>query len=515
MRHEPLRRWAVPWLSTPWQPACIEGEQRMRLLNRTVRVAAPTDWNDPALPLLLRYHLHYFDDLDAEGASARRVLQRRWMVRWIDEHPPGAFPGWDPYPTALRLVNWIKWCWQDGGGREPEAAILDSIATQAAWLRRNLEFDLLGNHLLADAKGLCFAGLFFTGPDGRRWLERGRSLLLEQLPRQILADGGHDERSPAYHALVLHDLLELVRAWRHVGLTPPEPLCAPVPAMLRWLQVMTHPDGGIAFFNDATLGQAPGCAHLGRLAVMLALAEEAHATPPGTVDLPESGYMRLEQGGMVVLLDAAPAGSADQPGHAHADTLSFECSLDGRRLIVNSGIDRYGDDAERRWQRSTAAHSTLEVDGADSSEVWGGFRLAGRAEIVDRGMRREQGGVVAWGAHDGYRRLPGVGIHRREWRLWQGRLEVRDRLEGGGRHRLVSRFYLHPELDAVMDGEEVALRRSGRTLAVIQAGGAGGRLRLVSARYFPAFGRVEANRCVELSALCTLPAELSAVVVWR
>ena len=481
----------------------------MQLLGQAVSIRSAADWNNESLPLLLRYHLHYFDDLDAVDADARRDWQRRLIDRWIREHPPGAFPGWDPYPTSLRLVNWIKWVWR---GNRVSDGLLDSVATQAAWLARNLERDLLGNHLLANAKALCFAGLLFDGEHAGRWLRQGERLLLEQLASQILPDGGHEERAPAYHAQVLHDLLELVQAWRLVGLSPPEEVVRRIPPMLRWLQVMIHPDGEVAFFNDSVVGQAPCYAHLHQMAAALGIVD-GEISPLGDADLVASGYARLQRGGMMLLLDLAAIGADSQPGHAHADTLSFECSLHGRRLIVNSGIDRYGCDAQRQWQRSTAAHSTVEVDGADSSEVWGGFRVARRASVVDRGVSARGEAARAWGAHDGYCRLQGVGLHRREWSLRDGQIAIHDTVDGDGRHRLVSRFYLHPEITPEVDGDRVRLRIGGHLLASLQCSHPN-HMRLVPSEYFPAFGRREKNWCLEISGEWLLPARLSMTLSW-
>ena len=81
----------------------------------------------------------------------------------------------------------------------------------------------------------------------------------------------------------------------------------------------------------------------------------------------------------MALLDVAPVGPDYLPGHAHADTLSFELSLFGQRVLVNSGTSQYEAGPERSRQRGTAAHNTVIVDGHDSSEVWAGFRVARRA----------------------------------------------------------------------------------------------------------------------------------------
>ena len=84
-----------------------------------------------------------------------------------------------------------------------------------------------------------------------------------------------------------------------------------------------------------------------------------------------------------MLIDVAKIGPDYLPGHAHADTLSFELSLYGKRLLVNSGISRYGTSLIRQFERSTEAHNTVAIDNKNSSEVWSGFRVARRAYPLD------------------------------------------------------------------------------------------------------------------------------------
>src|SRR6185295_1096925 len=108
----------------------------------------------------------------------------------------------------------------------------------------------------------------------------------------------------------------------------------------------------------------------------------------------------------------ASVGPSYQPGHAHADTLSFELSLHGRRVLVNSGTSEYGTGPERQRQRSTAAHNTVVIDGQDSSEVWGGFRVARRAHCQWLATSRTPAPSIE-AVHDGYLRLPGRNTHRR------------------------------------------------------------------------------------------------------
>ncbi|KFN51442.1 hypothetical protein P873_02600 [Arenimonas composti TR7-09 = DSM 18010] len=420
--------------ATHWQrcarAASMTGPRRLRFLGVERELAGPGDWNRADWPKLWLYNAHYFDDLAADDADARAGWHRELMRRWIAENPPPAGNGWEPYPASLRIVNWIKWALAVEA-LAPEA--VHSLAVQARFLRRRLEIHLLGNHLWANAKGLLFAGAFFSGDEAAGWLRKGAAILRHELDEQILADGGHFERSPMYHAILLEDVLDLLQLDRAFpGALPVDlvaTLAAAAPRMLRWLRVMSHPDGEIAFFNDAAFGIAPRLAELQAYAAALGIAFDT--APLAEIEaLPDSGYVRLQAGPAVLIADIAPVGPDYIPGHAHADTLSFELSLHGRRALVNGGISTYDAGPLRHRQRRTAAHNTVTVDGADSSEVWGAFRVARRARPFDVAWRREGDTLVVHGAHDGYRRLPGRVYHARTWRLDEHGLEVRDALTG-------------------------------------------------------------------------------------
>jgi uncharacterized heparinase superfamily protein len=263
--------------------------------------------------------------------------------------------------------------------------------------------------------------------------------------------------------------------------------------MLNWLATMCHPDGEIAFFNDAALGIAPAPVELRQYAERLRFSTPV---PRERVTaLAASGYVRMEAGAAVALLDVAPLGPDYLPAHGHADTLSFELSLYGRRLLVNSGTSCYGLSEERLRQRKTAAHNTVVVDGHDSSEVWGGFRVARRARPF--GLRIADGAALEVScAHDGYRRLPGRATHRREWRLTDGELVVEDRVTGGF-VTAEARFHLHPSI-AIEErsARSVMLRLcENHTVRFVVENGT---LDVAGATWHPGFGRREENICLRV-----------------
>ena len=124
-----------------------------------------------------------------------------------------------------------------------------------------------------------------------------------------------------------------------------------------------------------------------------------------------------------MFIDVAPLGPDYLPGHAHADTFTFECSLDQQRIIVNSGTSTYEKNIERLRQRGTLAHNTLVIDKQNSSEVWGSFRVARRARIHNT-INQIHSRCEITAAHDGYRRLRGKIIHKRTWRLFENSLLI-------------------------------------------------------------------------------------------
>lgn len=472
------------------EPATRDG-RTFTFLGQTARFDG--NWNDPAVPKLWLYNLHYQDHLNARGAESRIDLCEHMVDAWVEGNPPLAGNGWEPYCLSLRIVNWVKFFSRLGSGRVKETW-LQSLAQQTDALEQQLEFHILANHLFANAKALVFAGTYLGGTQGDRWLRKGLALLDREVPEQFLEDGAHYERSPMYHGTLLWDLADLIALFQATRFEELEKRVNDwrqrVEKGLEWLAAMTHPDGEISFFNDAAFGIAPNLTDLTNFAGSLGLAVPSGECPErvqvfllqesgfGVIDWPERHRL---------LVDVAPVGPGYQPGHAHADTLSCELSLFGQRVLVNSGISQYGQDVERHKQRSTAAHNTVEVDGQNSSEVWGGFRVARRAMPFDVGASQGELEVRVWGKHDGYRRLPGGVIHHREWRASSGRIVIEDVLSGSY-GSAVAYWHLHPHIniEPIQDFRLLLTMPGGQKVSFIIEGAKS--LRSIDSQWHPQFG---------------------------
>jgi uncharacterized heparinase superfamily protein len=482
----------------------MTGPRSWKLLNEAGHLDE-VGWDGTQREKLWRYNQHYFDDLNAQNASDRLPWHTALVDDWLALNPPGQGTGWEPYPLSLRVVNWVKWA-LGRTGLSPAAE--HSLAVQLRWLSGRLENHLLGNHLFANAKALLMAGLFFEGPEADAWLAKGLSILAREVPEQLLPDGGHFERSTMYHALALEDMLDLVNATQcfasRLSRTQQEQV-AGWPQRARhshaWLQAMSHPDGEISLFNDAAFDIAPSLVELDAYARRV-LQEMPGPAPAAFVHLNDSGYLRLAHGPAIALLDVAPVGPDYLPAHAHADTLTFELSVRAQRVLVNSGTSCYGTSDERLRQRGTAAHNTLVLNGQDSSEVWGGFRVARRAYPFGLHIAHATDGTATEVrcAHNGYVRLTGKPIHHRTWRMSATGLTVIDRVEGG--HQSADAyFHFHPAVvpqggPSLTEGTVRLLDGSVMTWKVDNGEG-----RLEASTWHPRFGQVQSSVCLVVKLL--------------
>ena len=461
-----------------------------RFLNETNSISSES-WNDDSLDKLWLYNLHYFDDLNAVNSDKRKNWHGRLIQRWIEENTPEyAGNGWEPYPSSLRIVNWIKWFLL---GADIKKAWHDSLATQVRYLIQNLEYHILGNHLFTNAKALIYAGLFFKGVEAEIWYKTGIKILNKELNEQVLNDGGNFELSPMYHAIFLEDLLDIFNIHQAFNKKIPYDITNKISKMFCWLRTMCHPDGEVSFFNDSAIGIAPKLIELEKYAGRL------NISLPKKIDefmhLSDSGYIRVQKNNLVALLDVANVGPNYLPGHAHADTLSFELSLFGQRLLVNSGTSCYGNSVERLRQRGTSAHNTVVINGENSSEVWSGFRVARRAKPFDLKINQSNMQTKIKCSHDGYKRLRGGPIHSRKWIFDANQLTIYDFIDRRFKE-VEAHFFFHPEVEVKLDesGKKGTASIDNKIMITfnIQQGFAC----ILNTTYHPEFGLSISNKCL-------------------
>ncbi|MEZ4408232.1 MAG: alginate lyase family protein [Polyangiales bacterium] len=418
-----------------------------RLVRRVPSTAPPTlrdRWPDPPIALTAL--------VDAERARARARIDRlpnpsllrefeRAYALDLDLDDP--LPNWNapvalhPAPASQRARALAVLARLGRRDLAPEIA----RAARAVALRPELH--LLGNHLLDNGIGLLAAAAVTRGPESSLWRRLGAAITDWQLPRQFLPDGGHAEGSATYHLSLTANLLELIELSHAAGIATPTSYVTAARRALAWVAAVRAPDGTVPMFNDAALDAAPAADAVLALGRALGLYDPA-TPPPRVTRLHDTGWVIARVGRACLALKAGPDGDPEQPGHVHADALSFELWVDGARAVVDPGVASYVDDADRRWCRGTAAHNTVQVDGEDTSEVWGAFRVGRRCAARVLSLRDDGDTVTVTATHDGYDHLPGRPRHTRALTLRDGSLTVTDRVDGDFA-RAVARLRLDAE----------------------------------------------------------------------
>lgn len=467
----------------------------LEFLNSLGAVGFPPRWDCPERSKLWLYNLHYFEWLWALDYEDGKAV----VLDWIRNHSltKGAV-GWESYPISLRLMNWCAVFW--GRFRERTEAdepfremLWKSICQQAEWLMRHLETHLLGNHYLENGAALAFVGSCFSGKQARKWSGKGHRVLRDQISEQILPDGMHFELSPMYHCRVAY-VLAMLMATGNDRLR--DLVEDPLSRMIKTLDCICHPDGGIALLNDSAFGvysEPDELQSYGRR--LLKDCPDGTDVAGGCFALECAGYYGWRDSeGTYVIADFGKSGPDHVLGHAHADIFGFELSVKGRRVIVDSGVCDYEASPTRSYCRSTAAHNTVEIENRDQCEMWGAFRVARRGYPNDlRWEARENGfELSAW--HDGYRRLPGRPVHSRTM-LWDaiGCLRIIDQVNARRSVQAVSRLHLHPSCSiAVISPTKLRVTRDDSVCTIESTIS----LAIHESFYCLEFGIQQPNRCV-------------------
>jgi uncharacterized heparinase superfamily protein len=506
---------------------------RFRFLNVERSLPDPIDWRlegSPEVNHLWRFHLHYHEfllDLAAEGlrTGERQWPDRAWDIvdQWVNSNPLSdprvQLDAWHPYCISRRLTAWIYLWLVSAPTAKLRTRVLGSMLSQARLLEDQLEWDLGGNHLLENVRALILTGCFLDGPHADRWCRKGARILRKELPQQILAHGEHFERSPMYHAEMLEAVLDVrdAVAWIMPNLAR---LCDQVGTeMAGFLHNILHPDGEIPLLGDSCFGQTAPAGQL----MTRARADGVSPCVLGKLDTPDPStapssravgdYWAYRSGQDFLLLDAGRVGPDHLPAHAHADLLTFEGSIAGNRLFVDSGVFNYEDDAMRRYCRSSAAHNVLQIDGQDQCDMWSRFRMGYRGWPADFAQGESQGFHWARAEHNAYRRIgvPGVG----RWMACRpgGPWLCVDWTHGVGQHELTAWLHLHPDAAAEKIADhQVLIELHGLVLTLRYL--VPGRVAIDRGWYCPEFGKRVSAPVVRWSVRRALPAYCGWSLSW-
>jgi hypothetical protein len=439
------------------------------------------------------------------GRQAASLLEAQFLS-WVEANPPLTGIHYiSAMECALRLVavchalDLVR-----DSLHHPEqvwSALLRLVEGHAELIETRLStHSSAGNHTLAEAVGLLYAGFLF--PEMRRsprWQSVGLALLKKEADHQILPDGGGVEQAFGYlrFGIDLYRLAIALLAHRH----------RPIPPILsevilrgrRFLVAVADPAGRLPSVGDSDDGHA--------LSPLLSLSHSEGKAGEGLTSFEEAGYSLIQSGPALLLFDHGPLGMLPLSGHGHADALSVILRVGRTDFLIDPGSFSYADPKWRSYFRGTAAHNTVQVDRQDQAVQEGTFIWSHpfEAKIIRR-EKMEGGGIRLLASHQGYRRdgvthWRGIFFHPAAgWVIW-------DHLSGTGNHLLDLHWHLGM-VPTQREGffllsnatEQVALSIEGGALSLHR-----GETEPILGWRSPAYGRKEPSSTIRARFEGTLP----------
>lgn len=385
-----------------------KNQNKFLFLNKSKLFVDTIDWDFSEFGKLWTYNLNYFDYLNQYNLSKEKGVE---LIYDYIKNDQTLKVGKEPYPISLRNINWIKFISRN---KIEDERITKNLFKHYLFLLDNLEYHLLGNHLLENGFSLLFGAYFFRN---ERLYKKAKKIIIDEVNEQTLKDGGHFELSSMYHQIILFRLLECIflvdrNEWKN-DIAFYTFLKNKAVKMLSFLKTITYRNGDVPMVNDSAYGIAPTSRELFDFAQSLGLEYNS-------VELDDSGYRKIEISNYELFIDVGNVGPDYQLGHAHSDIFNFELHCNGKPIIVDTGTSTYEKNFRRHLERATSSHNTVKIGEYEQTQVWGGFRVAKRAKILNV---KEKKGVIS-ASHDGFK---GIGfIHTRIFEYYKNQIIIND-----------------------------------------------------------------------------------------
>lgn len=385
------------------------------------------NWNIDQYGKLWTYNLNYFDYLNQNNITKKNGLK---LINDFIKNDENLVDGIEPYTISLRGINWIKFLTINKVKNE---TINNNLYDHYCILFENIEYHILGNHLLENGFSLLFAAYYFQH---EKFYNKSKKILISELKEQILDDGAHFELSPMYHQIILFRILDCIQliklnSWKNDNLL--NLLEERSSKMLSWLHNMTFNNGDIPMVNDSAFQIGPSTKELLNYGKSLGINRKS-------IKLSDSGYRMFKNNKYELIMDMGEVGASYQPGHVHSDTFNFVLYVNNQPIIVDTGTSTYEKNERRQLERSTSSHNTITIGDYEQTQIWGGFRVAKRAKIVS--FTESENEFSA--SHDGYKKI-GV-VHNRKFITNTDSIHIYDKLNKQDVYEQIAHFHFHPSI---------------------------------------------------------------------
>jgi len=421
------------------------------------------------------------------------------LQSWDERNPYGRGANWTcAMEVALRAINLIAafhvFRHSPQFDYDSLEFLLRLFQEHGNYICDNLEFSHIAtsNHYLSDVVGLLWLGEFLPEfRDCEYWHNLGFVDMLEEMNKQVLADGADYEASTGYHRFVLELFLYSFVFCRLNEDDVEQESWDKLHQMLVYVRSYLRPDGFAPLIGDTDSGQVLPMQHrrADDHAYVLAIGAVVFKDPglkltgveppeelfwilgaegvkafqemsssdqyAASRAFPDAGSYIMRDGDLYLCFNASGAGLNGRGSHGHNDVLSIEVSAGGRAYIVDPGTYVYSADLAKRHEfRSTAYHSTVQIDGLEQNRIAleTPFVIGNEANPCVLEWQTSDDFDKVVGEHHGYpvthRRT--VTFDKRQ-RCWL----IDDEFFGDGEHVYEARFHFAPSLDVKVNGATV------------------------------------------------------------
>jgi hypothetical protein len=396
--------------------------------------------------------------LSTSNGAYGEEIEKQFLL-WNTQNPFMKGVNWkSPLEAAMRLISWAYVGFVAAGlddGKEGYLKTMREVIYQHQYFIRKFysKHSSANNHLIGEMAGLYVASVVWPWyKESASWQRFARETLIQEMDRQVEADGVGKERSTEYQLFILEFFLLAGALGQEIGDPFPEEYWKRLNRMVTFLSAISDWAGNLPMYGDGDSGQvvwlpettperARAIVRLGEFrekttldsdlrSALLLWGQRREEVPLAPVErlnqishvFPQGGYYVLAKDRgtekeIVVVFDAGPLGLAPLYAHGHADALSFWLSYGGNEFLIDPGTFCYHSSGLwRSYFRGTAAHNTVRIDGEDQSVAGGPFLWRHVAHCQAEYVVENSEFIEVQGFHDGYRRLVDPVIHRRNLR---------------------------------------------------------------------------------------------------
>jgi hypothetical protein len=453
--------------------------QRINLLNTSLFGDIKFIWE-------LNRHQHFLCLALAYGLSDEIRYKDEFLRQiesWIDCNMPKRGVNWcSSLELAYRSIawTWSLYMFHIDVTKRQYHSIVDLLILHGDHIHNNLSiYHSPNTHLTGEALALYYLGSCFPGlPTSSKWITTGKRILLQEVQKQVLSDGGYMERSLYYHKYTTEIYLHFLLLARINGDNLPDRIFSTIEKLGSFLMYSCLPDRTLPAIGDDDGGRLlPFCTDepsdlkglFSTLAVLFQRGDFKYLSEgyreetfillgPGSKSIYDSiapfaplntskefissGYFFMRnnwsQNATYVSFDCGPHGWLNC-GHAHADMLSFQVFSGSRPIIIDQGTYSYVG-KYRDYFRGPEGHSIVKVDGCYPAVGKGPFHWA---EIP-------QHEFIGWVSTNRYDYVSGMMSGEINWKhnrelffVKPGIILVCDSITTVGKHQFEIRFPLY------------------------------------------------------------------------